>query len=155
VFPPKKGHAFDVGVMLIMETILGILVALVVYDSLLGGSGRAGSLAAVLVLALPAFVVLPFRPGRYVIIDFERGISRPTWFRRTKVEMIPWREIQSFERIHSLSDRQKVVGLLLRTRAGRVVRYTDRRTPGCVGPILGVLQGHGIREQILKKMRVG
>lgn len=146
ILQPKAGHIFD---LVVVGVILGIFVALAAYaayELALGEARVAIQLYPALVLLLIPGIGLMFRPGRYLLIDHQAGISKPLLFKRSRIRLIPPSHLESYLRIRDVAAKDRTVGLIVRTKAGKQHRYTERRTPGSVSALEGFLSEHGVKE---------
>lgn len=156
ILPARKGHVAEVSFFAFMVAGFGALLAYVIYDFIALGGDESRRLLVVIVVLFPLVVISAFRPGRYVVVDIERRIiSRPTWSKRISPTMIPVEKVQSYMRIRSVSDKKAIVGLIIHTRDGEKIRYSEKSTPGCVSRIVSLLERSQAKEEIPERQLVG
>lgn len=155
VLSPQKGHYVDLGAFVLFLFIFVVLSAYMAYDVVFQNGDEARIIFGAFVVIIIPLVILYFKPGRYVVIDPEKGISRPTRIRRSVPNLIPLSDIRSYSKVFSLGAHEEVIGVTIYTKKGRKVYYSDRRTPGCVTKILELLHERHIGEEASEKKQFG
>lgn len=147
VLRPVKGHSLYVVAAFVCIGGAAALTAWAGYTLLVGPPG-AVSPTQVAWVGLLWIVVVPLvaEPGRYVTIDDGGRLSVPTMFRRRHPKFLAPADVGNFAKVGKRGDSSRVVGVVIRTKDGKHVRYSDARTPGCSERITGLMTAWKIRE---------
>lgn len=125
------------------------------YDVIFRSGDQARSLIGLVIFIFIILGIFYFRPGRYVVIDLKKGISRPTRIKRSIPDIVLLRNIRKYSKVYSLWNHEKVIGVIVYTVDRKRIRYSDRWTPGCAAKILEVLQKSQVREEVPEKKHLG
>ena len=138
---PERGQYFVLGLLVycVMTILASGLAAVVSFGR--GQTEASGYTVVALFFVFPV-MLLTLRIGRFVSIDPNVGISRPSIL-GGRPSLIAWRDVLYYSKI---VEAGKVVGVVLSTSHG-TWRYTEGKTPGCIVTILGALEERGIHEQ--------
>jgi hypothetical protein len=150
VLRPRKRHSMYLFVFVFSIFVLILVVVSFLVDAKPGVDRPRASIVAAVVFAIPSGIVF-FALGRFIVIDSSRGISKPTIFRKSERNMIPFDDIKSYSIVYLMEDDTKVAGVIIRTTKGKSIRYSDYRTPECSTKILRLLQEHGVSEFVPEK----
>lgn len=129
---------------------LVLVVVSVLVDAKPGVDRLPASIVLAVVFSIPVGIIY-FTPGRFIVIDSSRGMSKPTIFRKSERSMIPFDDIKNYSIVYLMEDDTKVTGVMIRTTQGKSIRYMDYRTPECSTKILRHLQEHDVSEFVPEK----
>ena len=152
---PQSGHYFRLflftfGVFVFVVFGLGLLVEVFQHR---WEQARAyiGLFAFFAILA----AALYYGPGRWVVIDPSRGISKPSILLKSRRSYISLDSIRTYSKIFSIDDDTKVVGIIVCTVGGEEIRYSDRWTPECSSRILDIMENLSVSETVPEKKYFG
>lgn len=148
VLRPEKGHyLLLVAAFGSLLAVLGI-TASTLYDALVADAKTLG-IEQVGWLVLLWTIVLPLQvlPGRYVAFRGDSEVSKPSLFPRQNPRFILGQDFASYTRTTRPRDGEKVNIVVLRTKAGKRVRFSDGKTPGCTMRVLTLMQRWQVPEE--------
>jgi hypothetical protein len=147
ILRPMKGHAL---LLVAAATCLAAAAALSVWAtySVLTPGALAVSPTQVAWIGLLWVVVIPLaaEPGRYVAFDDGTGLSMPALFRRRKPRFITSAEVGRFAKFAKAGNPTQMRKVVIETRDGRRIRYSEARTPGCAARVLDLMRKWGVLE---------
>ncbi len=145
---PIKGHLLYLTAAIVCAvSALALTIATVYYAFVAHVQELTVTLIGWVVLLWIITLPLAWEPGRFVAFLDESRLSLPTLFPRRNPRFVTARDIDHYEEIGRAADVTQPKVLVLVTKAGKRLRYSNARTPGCIPRLVSLMQQWGIPEK--------